>query len=651
VARRSSARRADRTARTGTTAPGRRARPAPEWRLLLLLPALLACVSYLPTLSYRFVGDDVTFIQLNPPSQQLGSLGQSLARGYGWVPGGGDRVDEYRYFRPFIVVDNTLDWVLSGGSPWLFHLANVLTHALAVAMLIWLARRLGVPAIAAAWIGTIFAVHPVQSEAVAWVSGRCDLSAALFGLLCLALVVEWRHEPQRKTLAGTAAGALFLALASKESAFSIVALLPCVLLVPLADRRDTRPARGGAGGILLPLGIAFAVYMVWRVAVLGAGAAGGLGRSGMFGLDRGDIGQRLLLSGNLLLLYLKLLAVPWPLSLGAPSSVAKPPYPAVAGSLGLLLFLAAGALWLYAVRLAVRHGPASVPGRFGTPAALCGAGLFLLGLLPTMQWIPTGEPYGERFLYLPFAGFLLLVGGLIGDWLAQRPARAWATLALVGVPCLVLLQTHLPAWRDELTFLEYTVRVRPESAPSRANLARALMERGRLAEAVTHAAKGYALDPKDWRVAGQYGAILINTGRTDEGTAVLERLYAAGLRAKNLLLDLGIGRLRQNRYPEAEELLLQAQRLAPGDPAVLDALAMAERKLGRYDEADRLWRRALEIDPNRENCYRNLFGLHYFDRRDPVTARQWGERFLARFPNATGAQETRYLMQNPPLAP
>jgi len=292
-----------------------------------------------------------------------------------------------------------------------------------------------------------------------------------------------------------------------------------------------------------------------------------------------------------------------------------------------------------------------VPGRLGTPAALCGAGLFLLGLLPTLQWIPTGEVYGERFLYLPFAGFLLLVGALIGEWLAQRPARAWVTLAVIGVPSLVLLETHLPVWRDELTFFEYTVRVRPESAAARANLAGALMNRGRLAEAATHATRGYALDPKDWRVAGQYGAVLINSGRADEGAAVLEPLYTAGLRAKNLLLDLGIARLHQTRYAEAEDLLRQAQRLAPADPAVLDALAMAERKLGRYDEADRLWRQAIQLDPDRQSCYRNLFGLHYFDRRDMATARQWGERFLARFPNATGAPETRYLLQNPPPAP
>lgn len=601
---------------------------------------LLAFVVYLPTLGHGFVGDDILFIQNNPAAHDVGGLGTALGHGFGWAPSGVDRTDAYRYFRPLIVIANTIGWALSGGSPWLFHLANVLTHALTVGMLIWLARRLGLTAITAAWIGTLFAVHPVHSEAVAWISGRCDLSAALFGLLCLALAVEWRREPQRGALAWAAAGALFLALASKESAFAIVALLPFVLGMPTAPRSEARPQRGALGGILVPLAVAFAAYMVWRVAVLGAGAAGGLGRSGMFGLERGDIGQRLLQSGNLVLLYLKVMILPWPLSLGSPTSVAKPPYPALTGLLGLLLFLAAIALWLFAMRRSTRG-----------PAVLLGAGLFLIGLLPTMQWIPTGEPYGERFLYLPLAGFLLLLGGLIGDWLAQRPARAWATLGLVGVPCLILLQTHLPAWRDDLTFVEHGVRVRPESAPARVMLSQALMERGRLAEAEAQAAKGYALDAQDWRVAAHYGAILINAGRVEEGTAILERVHAGGTRTKSLLLNLGIGRLHQNRHAEAKELLREAQQRAPGDPAVLDALAMAERKLGRYDEADRLWRRALEIDPNRQSCYRNLFGLHYFDRRDPATARQWGERFLARFPNATGAQETRHLMQNPPPAP
>lgn len=665
MARRSSARHADRASRTrGTSTAGRRGGPIGESRLLLLLPALLAFLCYLPTVGDQFIGDDVTFISLNPVAHDLGGLGQSLDRGYGWVPGSGDRIDAYRYFRPLIVVDNTLQWMLSGGSPWLFHLTNVISHALSVVLLIWLARRLGISAVAAAWIGTIFAVHPMQSEAVCWISGRCDLSATLFGLLCLALVVEWRRGPHRKPLAWAAAGALFLALASKESAFSIVAMLPVVLLLPTADRAfgssDTPRVTGGAdgartgsrlGALLLPLGVAFAVYLVWRLVVLGSGAAGGLGRSGMFGLDRGDLGQRLLLSGNLLLLYLKLMILPWPLSLGPPSSVDKPPYPALTGLLGLLLLLAAGAFWLNALRRSVRREPVPARGRFGTPAALAGGGLFLIGLLPTMQWIPAGEPYGERFLYLPFAGLLLLIGGLIGDWLARRPMRAWATLAVAGIPFLVLLQTHLPAWRNELTFFEYTVRARPESAAARANLGRVLMERGRLAEAEAQLAKAYAIDAEDWRVAGQYGAILINAGRVDDGAAILERLYTAGLRGKTLLLDLGIGRLRQNRYPEAADALTQAQRLAPNDPGVLDALAMAERKLGRYDEADRLWRRALEIDPNRQGCYRNLFGLHYYDRRDLATARQWGELFLARFPNSTGAQEMRWLMENPPPAP
>ncbi len=72
-----------------------------------------------------------------------------------------------------------------GGGAWLFHLTNVLLHALN-AWLVWrLIRRLHGDWRVAACAGVLFAVHPLQVEAVAWVNGRMMLMSTLFVLLTL----------------------------------------------------------------------------------------------------------------------------------------------------------------------------------------------------------------------------------------------------------------------------------------------------------------------------------------------------------------------------------------------------------------------------------------------------------------------------------
>jgi protein O-mannosyl-transferase len=618
--------------------PARRADRRAPARWLLLLPALLAVAVYLPSLGHPFVWDDLAYIARNPAAQRVGELGSALGHGYGWSPLGSDRADSYLYFRPLVVVANNLQWALSGGAPWFFHLFNLLAHALCVGLLVRLAWRLGLPALAAAWLGAIFAVHPAFSEAVFWVSGRTDLLAALFGLLALVLVAEWRIEPResrRANLAAAAAGALLLALASKESALAFVVVAPLLALLPV-------PA-GGRRGLLAAIAVAVVVYLAARLLVMGPGPGRAVAQGALVLPDRGDLGERLLLGGSLFLTYLLRLVVPWPLAIDGPAALGRPPYPVVTGVAGSLVLLAAIALWARTAVRAARRLP--VPAWASRPAALCGVALFLFGLLPVLQWVPSGEIYGERFLYIPAAGLLLLAGSLAGDWLAARRARAGLALAAIGVPFLVLLQLQSPVWANELALFRHSVAVHPASARAQANLGGALMDRGDFTGAEPYLQRAAALDARDWRVQAQYGSLLINLGRVDDGVARLERIRAAGRRDPTLFTNLGIGWIRQGKYDQAAGILAEAERLSPNDPAVLDSRAMAERKRGNFAEAERLWARTIALDPGRKVAYLNLIGMDLTERRDWAAARPWAERFVARFPTAPEATQIRQLLR------
>ncbi len=616
-----------------------------------MIPLILAGTAYLPTLGYGFVWDDQNFIVDNPAAQSLDRMPEALGHGYGWVPSVTERTDAYLYFRPLIVAVNSLQWALSGGAPWVFHLMNLLTHAMAAAVVSIILLRLRSHWSAALLAGGLFALHPVHSEAVAWVSGRTDLCAGLFGLLALAwaaarMVGERSWEASRASLAAVGA-AILLALFSKESAVAVALLLPA--LAYAAGRRGGTAGwarlgtAGSPGRFWLTVGVVVVLYLTLRFAVLGEDAAGGSAwRDTADGSLRGGLGARLLLGGNLLIIYLQRLIVPWPLTMDPPAGLGSPPYPVAPGVAGLVLMAALGCAFLYLVlRPSVRFGP----------GVTMGLGLLVLGILPVLQIIPTGEVYGERFLYLPTAGLLIALASVTKHFWAARPGWAVSALMLIALPYLYLLESRLPDWRNEITLFSRAVEVRPESARAHANLGAALLESHQHAPARVHLEEAVRLDPDDPLKRAQLGSLLINAGEVDRGMELLEGARSAGKINKTMLLNLGIGHLRRDEPDQAAATLEQALRLDPKDPALLESLASAERKRGRYDRAEALYREALAIEPLRKSCYLNLFGMHYFDRRDPQAARYWGSELLRRFPGAPEAEQTRRLMERPPEPP
>jgi len=633
----------------------RRGTRAAHW-LPLVVPALLVLAAYAPTLGYDFVWDDQNFIVENPAAHSIARLPESLQHGYGWVPALTERADAFLYFRPVIVVANTLHWALSGGSPWLFHLANVLTHAICAALVGWILLRLRVHWSAALLAGGLFALHPIHSEAVAWISGRTDLSAGLFGLLAVGWVAPYLSAVGPRAVSPPASSTpsasfaltgwvvagwgsvLLLGLLSKESAVAVVALLAL-----LAWSAGKEPGEGVARRFWwVMLGIA-GLYLLARFAVLGENAAGGGAWRGLGEApSRGDLGARLLLGGNLMLLYLWRFLVPWPLAMDPPASLVAPPYPLAPGLAGILTLAVLGGVFSY---LLLR------PSRRLGVGATAGIGLLWLGLLPVLQIIPTGEVYGERFLYLPVAGLLIALSSITRRFWRVHPGWAVSCLMLLAVPYLYLLESRLPDWRNEITLFGRAVEVHPESARAHANLGAALMEAHRHEEARGHLEEAVRLDPSDpWKQA-QFGSLLVNVGEVERGMTLLETARREGKVNATLLLNLGLGHLRLGQAEQAVSVLEQARRLAPQDAKVIESLASAERKRGRYERAEQLYREALRIEPTRKSCYLNLFGMHYFDRLDGEAARPWGHELLRRFPGAPEAEQTRQLMQRPPGPP
>jgi tetratricopeptide (TPR) repeat protein len=421
----------------------------------LVVAGLLAVAfaTFAPALEGAFIWDDHPLIEHNRHVAGR-DVARALERRF-WDVALVEDVGSY--YRPLVTLSYILDRHLHGLDPRGFHLTNLLLHLGAcLAGFVLLSRLLG--ALLPAAMGTLlFAVHPSRAEAVAWISGRCDLLMGLFAILALlsfwrALELEGRRRAIALLLGWTAATAAVL---SKEAAAVLALLVPTLELLT-NPRVDPRGWRRRALVIHLPLLLAASAYLALRVSSL---AAQPLRPS-----------RRLYLFLQTVAEYARLLVDPYSPSalLGAAQELVQPHLPA--------LLLGAGATVAVSVLLvALRRCPRA---RFGLL-------FFVIGMAPVLNLRPLGIAHmvAERFLYLPFLG-LALLGGL---WVST--SRVWPRrvgLVLLGVLAssyAVASHRRSADFQDEDRFWRRELELHPGHALALEHLGNQLVRRARFAEA------------------------------------------------------------------------------------------------------------------------------------------------------------------------
>ena len=180
---------------------------------------------HLPSLWYGFHADD--FVMARPWSAR--ELAATLVGSFD--PSGLLATN----FRPLVSLTWAVDhWLWGAWTPG-YHLTNLVLHAAAGTLLVFLLRRLQLPASAALLGGLAWVAHPVAASTVAWVSARADSLMAIFYLACLAAFCAPRARDAFIVLTAV------LALSAKEMAVSLplAALLLDRVLLP----REEAPAR------------------------------------------------------------------------------------------------------------------------------------------------------------------------------------------------------------------------------------------------------------------------------------------------------------------------------------------------------------------------------------------------------------------------
>ena len=549
--------------------------------------ALAALVAYHNSFTAPFLMDDLPSVDDNLTIRHLWPIWKALSPSPASFVGG----------RPIVNLSLAVNYALGGTSVWGYHAFNLAVHLLAGLTLYGIVRRTLVrPGFreqfgaatewAALTVAVIWTVHPLQTEAVTYVSQRCESLMGLFYLLTLYGFIrgtESRRSAGWFTLSVTAC---FLGMASKE------VMVTAPVMVLLYDRtfvsgsfrqawtRHRRLYLGLASSWLL-LGYLMA-GLHDRIAGYGPGISWW---------------AYALTESRVLAHYLRLGVWPRPLVFDYGFYIPTGHLAAVAPYALILVVLAIGVLF------GLKRRPA---------IGFVGAWFFVI-LAPTSSVVPiAGSPMAEHRMYLPLASVvtMIVVGAVaLGKRLLKEPRRV--VLGCTAGGSVVLLLTFLTTQRNQdynstLTIWRDTVEKDPNNSRAHFSLGSVLFQEGKVPEAIGQYEQALRIQPDYVMAHNNLGVALVQQGRLEGATGHYEealRLRPDYAEAHN---NLGIALARQGRLEEATGHYEEALRIRPDYAEAHNNLANALFRLGKVTEAIGHWEQALRINPDYAEAHNNL---------------------------------------------
>jgi tetratricopeptide (TPR) repeat protein len=505
-------------------------------RKLLMVGVLILAtiVAYGSSVRNGFVWDDFDIIVNNTVNRDLSNIPVLFHSVDSTLTG-----NQTAYYRPLARLTYVFDYQVFGLNSAGYHVENILIHLAAVLLLFLLTRILFNETSLAFVAALIFAVHPVNAEAVNFLSTRNTLLAAVFVLL--SFIVYLRAQTTEKTSYLYLASLLFFfGLLCKETALMLIIVLPFYDMTSYSRLREQLKRKTFS---LLPFIGAVSIYLLMRAYAVSTLFVKNLGWS--------QLPRRLAENIYIVPEYLKVIL--FPLHLNAYYSV---PQDYLARGFSLLLAWAA-ILGIVAVLLRTKR-----------PMTRFGLFWFAVNYIPVSNVVPIpSAPLAERYMYLPAIGLWLIAADQFSVLYART---AFRKAKMIAGACIVVCLAALTfvrnnVWSDNISFYSAMVKANPDSELAHYSLGLAYMQNGEIARAQA-----------EWK-----------------------RTAKANPNYFNVLGLLGQSYLMGNSWKEAEYYYTMAAQANPGDIDAIYNLAVIEEKLGKPREALFYYEKFLENAPAR----------------------------------------------------
>jgi tetratricopeptide (TPR) repeat protein len=367
-------------------------------------------------------------------------------------------------YSPLTMISFSIDYYLGKENPALYHVHNILLHIINSILVFFLIKGLHKNPFVALFTAMVFALHPIQTESVSWISERKNLVCALYYILCMIVYTGYVKNRNNKNYS-LVFGLFLLALFSKGMAVSIPLSLLAIDL--WMDRKYDKK-------ILLEKIPFFILSLIFGIIAIKAQATASFLKSD----SNFTVANTILFSGYAYLFYLVKVFIPVNLSVVYP-------YPKADLNIlyftGLLLFFTSLLLFFYSLRKKKKF--------------LAGSILFFVGnLFFVLQFIKQGAVLmADHYLYIALLG---IVFPLFSFLFSVTPKNFIITIC--SLICIVLMGTTYKrntVWKDEVTFWKDVSLKYPNSEVALSSLGSIYMKTGETTKALNYFNRAISINP------------------------------------------------------------------------------------------------------------------------------------------------------------
>lgn len=521
------------------------------------------------------------------------------------------------HFHPLTMLSYALDMRMGGGSPRSFHVTSLVLHVIASILAFLFVEALAGSSIAAFVAAVLFAVHPMHVEPVAWIASRKDLLESLFFLLGLWIYVLYLRRGTRSVALYSLALIAFVAACLSKA---MAVTFPIVLF--LIDWVLRRPNSVRMWLEKVPM-LAVSV-VVGLVAIRAQESAQAIASSAV------PMVTRLGFVSYGIVQYIAKLLVPVKLAVFYPYPPARSPLVMLAP----ILLLIAGGVVMWSLRR--------------TRLIAFAFGFFLIIVAPVLQIMAVGMALiADRYTYLSYLGFFILIGAGLERALARWPRRSAALIGVSAVVALVLIgasRARAAVWHDSLSLWNDELSKFPEAAQGYNMRAREWVQRGDFDRALPDLERAIALEPalpNPWINRGNIRGL---RGDYEGSLADLTKAAEIAPAEFDAHFNRGITLQSMKRYEEAVAALTRALELKPGEAKAWFARAACYSHWGKHREAIADFSRGLTLDPDNPMALDGR-GVAAHNAGDYAAALRDFDRYVALRPNDPSGPYKRSVAQ------
>jgi tetratricopeptide (TPR) repeat protein len=539
------------------------------------------------TLRHGFINyDDPVYVYENPvvaSGLTLHGISWAFTHSYG------------ANWHPLTWISHMLDCQFYGLKAGGHHFSNVLLHTIAVLLLFLLLLQMTGALWRSAFVATVFAIHPLHVESVAWVAERKDVLSGVFFMLTLMAYVRYARGP---TLGRYATMAVLFAcgLMAKPMLVTIPFILLLLDYWPLGRFAQSSPMESRA--LRWRLVLEKLPLLVFSVA--SSIATFIAQQEAMNSFEQLPLALRINNALVSCLTYIWQLIWPVNLTVYYPHPSYQLPFWEIALAAMLLITITVVA--------------AALPRKY--PYLITGWLWYLVMLVPVIGVIQVGsQAHADRYTYLPQIGLCFALTWTIADlsrsWRSRRGILvAGATIALATLALSAWHQTSY--WRESESLWRHALAVNSNSDIANNNLAEAVFKKGRIDEAILHYQRVLELrqDHKEsYRRETYYnlGNALLRKDKIDEAITNYRKALEGSFKYEpEAHSGLGDALLRKGQINEAIFHLEKFVQLRPDHAEAYYNLGNALLQKGRVDDAIAHFEKALKLNPVLAEAESNL---------------------------------------------